>query len=315
MKVSVILCSRNRREHLEATLESLRAVRVSESKKAELVLVDSASEDDTYEAMCRYMHPDMDKVVIRLNRKGLGYARNKGKEVARGRVLVFTDDDIRFPTNWLDAISDPILKGEADAVQGGVVIPESLQPFWLTSRLRSVLASTERMDPAKPERLVGANMAISREVFNTIPAFDEELGAGGKYGSGEETLFSKQMLATGFRIKMVSDCTVEHHFDVKRLSREAWMGIAKAQGRSSAYINYHWEHKDYPLHKLVAGLIYYRMLLLKKIITAKRKGKWSEDVMPEWEFLLRRKIYRMLQYVEERGSSRKYARCGCVKVR
>jgi glycosyltransferase involved in cell wall biosynthesis len=284
----------------------------------------------------------MELHVLREERRGLSHARNRGVAKAQGTALLFTDDDIRFPDQWVERMCTPILRGEADAVAGGVELAESVQAYWMTPHHRSLLASTERIDPNDPDRLVGANMAIASAVFESIPRFDTNLGAG-QLGAGEETLFSWQMLAAGFNIKTAFDVAVTHHIDTTRLSREAWRELAKKMGRSDAYRSVHWRHRRYPLPALYAGWAYYKARLawarMLNSPTSNAPGpnghasnghasnghasnghasnghasNGHAQGMPMWEFRIRRKIHRIRQYIEEQGKAPQYEKFALAK--
>jgi glycosyltransferase involved in cell wall biosynthesis len=310
--VSIILCSYNRADHLEETLQSLQYVDVPPHWDVELILVDNASTDATPEVIRAFYHPQMEVHVLREERIGLSHARNLGVAKAQGAVLLFTDDDVRFPDQWVDRMCAPIFRGEADAVAGGVELAESVQKDWMTPHHRSLLASTVRIDPNDPDRLVGANMAIASEVFETIPRFDTSLGAG-QLGAGEETLFAWQIHAAGFRIKTAFDVAVTHHIDTTRLSYEAWHQLAKKTGRSDAYRSFHWEHRRYALPALYVGWAYYRVRLawarmMNGHTSNQRASNGSASGMPMWEFHLLRKIHRISYYIWEHGSLPKYER-------
>ena len=55
---------------------------------------------------------------LREPRSGKSRALNRGLREAKGEVLLFTDDDLRFPRQWIEPMMAPILAGEADAVAG-----------------------------------------------------------------------------------------------------------------------------------------------------------------------------------------------------
>lgn len=305
--ISIILCSHNRAEHLKKTLHSLYHTEVPQSLSTELVLVDNASTDTTYEVMYAFAHEQMRVRVVREERLGLSNARNRGVAEAEGTILLFSDDDVRFPRHWIERMCLPILRDETDAVAGGVELASYLQTEWMTPYHRELLASTEMIDSEHPDRIVGANMAISRRVFDKIPGFDPELGAG-KLGTGEETLFSLQMREYGFRIKSAFDVSVEHHPDLRRLSRTVWKETAKKVGKSEAYLSYHWEHRQYTFPALYSGLLYYHLRLwLKQILVSHDMN--CDAGIPLWEFQLRRKIHRIRQHIRERGNTPKYNRC------
>jgi hypothetical protein len=139
----------------------------------------------------------------------------------------------------------PILGKGADAVAGGVLFPPHIAsvltppPF---SSLRNWFASTEGLDPDQPARMVGANMAFHRRALQLVPEFDVELGPGA-LGFGDETLFSRQLLAAGCKLVSALDVAVEHHFDSSRLTGEGLLDLARKMGRTHAFVFHHWDHK------------------------------------------------------------------------
>jgi glycosyltransferase involved in cell wall biosynthesis len=311
-EASILLCSRNRADILEKTLQSLRGVKVPPRWSVELLLADNASTDRTPEVVSAFEHPDMLVRGLSEPSPGKSKALNRAISASSGKVLLFTDDDVRFPQHWIERMSAPILQDTADAVQGGVELAESVNPDWMTPRHRGVLASTERIDADQPSRLVGANMAIARKVFNEITMLDPELGVGGKYGAGEDTLLSWQLREAGLRIESAFDVSVEHHVVPSRLSFEAFEEMAEKQGRASAYMSYHWKHRRYPLPALYAGWAYYTARLWWQRAVNGICGDVGEE-MPMNEFLLRRKIYRICQHLCEHGTPRRYDQRGLTK--
>ena len=70
------------------------------------------------------------------------------------------------------------------------------------------MASTELLSAEAPEYLVGANMALSREVFAKVPGFDPELGPGA-LGFYDDTLLGWQLQEAGYTIGSAFDVVVE----------------------------------------------------------------------------------------------------------
>jgi len=239
--VTIIVCTSNRADNLRQTLAAIAQVCVPEQMPTELLVVDNASTDDTAEVVRSSRLPNISVRYIHEARRGKGYAYNRGMAEAQGDVFLFTDDDVRPPRNWIEGMCRPILAGEAEAVAGGVRLAPHLQRDWLRLSHRSVLASTERLDPLNPEELVGANMAFTRRVLEKVPQFDTALGPGA-LGFADETLFSFQLREAGYRIAAALDVEVEHHFQESRLLRASFLQTAEKMGRSNAHLNYHWHH-------------------------------------------------------------------------
>lgn len=246
LDISLIICTRDRAEHLRLTLQSLAQVRVPDGCSAELLVVDNGSTDGTADLVRETRLPHMAVRSLCETQPGLSRARNAGLAASSGRIIVFTDDDIRFPADWLDGMCGPILAGRADAVAGGVRTAPALERPWMTAGHPARLASTERLDPAAPDVMVGANMAFSRNVLDRVPGFDVELGAGA-LGFGEETLFSWQLREAGFRLVSAFDVTVEHHFAPDRLLRASLLKMAAAQGCAGGYLARHWTQDPIPV--------------------------------------------------------------------
>ena len=117
-----------------------------------------------------------------------------------------------------------------------------LERPWMKGELRGWIACTDGLiDPERPGRLVGANMAVSRRVMEKVPAFDVELGPGA-LGYFDDTLFGNQLMGAGYRIRGALDVAVVHYPDVDRLDRPRLAAMARRLGRSSAYQLHHWEH-------------------------------------------------------------------------
>jgi GT2 family glycosyltransferase len=217
-------------------------------------------------------------------------------------VLAFIDDDVRPDKGWLAALTAPILSGGAHAVAGAVrLAPHLLRP-WMTSRHRSWLASTERLDFVRVRNLIGANMAIAREAFDRVPGFDPDLGAGA-LGFGEETLFARQMLDAGLRLAGAPDAVVEHHFDPSRLTRASWLESARKRGEKAAYLAHHWEGRGED------GVALGRILSAARLFygRARRPGDvFRDEGCAEWEMLLVRDLHFWRALAALRGVPRKY---------
>ena len=310
---SIIICTFERTSDLLATLESIRRTQLPEGLSGELIVVDSSRTEDTRRAL-REKFTAIDSLPLRVlhePRRGKAHALNTGIAAARGEILLFTDDDIRVPTGWIEAMIRPIRTGVADAVSGGVHLAAALRRPWMEALHRSWMADTHLLDPQAPEVLVGANMAFARHVLDKVPIFDPELGAGTDLGGCDESLFSMQLRAAGFRIAGAFHASVEHHFDPTRLERKNFRERARIEGRSAAYIAYHWQHEH------ISGP--YRGMLLSGFKLLVRqwllRSPWdSPEGAPLWELAYLIRLHYLRQYLRERRQPRKYARLGLVKL-
>ena len=244
MLISVILSSRNRADDLRRTLQSLGTVAIPSGHTCELLLVDNASTDHTQTVLATTKLPNMKVRAVLEAKIGQSYARNRGLAEACGEILAFTDDDIRYQKDWLEVMTGPLMRGELDAMTGTMQIAPHLERDWMGPMHRIWLAAPQpsSVSSGAPE-LIGANMAISRQVLSRVPCFDPEMGPGA-YGFGDDTLFGYQLERAGYRIGIVPLST-EHHFLPDRLTRVSFLGHARKLGQSAAYLGYHWDHKTF----------------------------------------------------------------------
>lgn len=311
LSASIIICTCNRASDLRLTLAALSAVSVPAGMAAELIVVDNGSTDDTADVIARCRLPQMQVRYLYEGRRGKGYALNSGIAAAQGEVLVFTDDDVRpFPV-WLENICLPITGGGADAVLGRIEIAPHLKRPWIKTAHRIMLASTDWIGPSTSFTMIGANMAVSRAVLTSIPSLDVELGPGAM-GFAEETLFSYQMTEAGYQVKTAFDAPVEHHFDPTRLLRRNFLNQAVKQGRSEAYMAYHWFYRDIPdvrqqLLRQTLRLPYHRL--------RRRRDCAMPEGLPEWEIHIVQFKSFCRQFLIESRRPPNYDKRGLVKLR
>lgn len=308
-QVSIVICTRNNGESLKRTLIALTGVLVPEHLNCELIIVDNASTDATPHIVSSLTLPSLEIRYVYEPQRGLSNARNAALRVARGDMILWTDDDVRPPADWIESMCAPLLDGRYHAVAGGVKIAPSLERHWMTCLHKGWLASTECVSADNPKRMVGANMIFSREVVNKVPAFDNELGAGA-LGFHEESLFSYQLERAGYRLKAAFDVVVEHHFEQSRLLREHWIDSAKKMGRSDAYWTHHWEHDDIEEPELQLAGAERRLCEWRRQHV--NEYQFSEGVLED-ELALIRDVSFYEHYLIERTRPRNYDQFGLVK--
>ena len=309
--------TKNRAEILRQTLDALASVRVPGDLPAELLLVDNASHDATpavIAAAARNL-PALDVRPLRDESRGKTAALNNAVSASRGGILLFTDDDVRPPADWIEAMCRPILDGRADAVAGAVRAAPHLRPGhpdrpWVEEAHLNWLACTDGQSPAAddPPYLVGANMAFGRHVLAKVPAFDPEIGAGAR-GNGEDTIFSMQLERAGYRRIFVAEPAVVHHFEAARLTRAAFLDLARRRGELDAYLKHHWFQTPTRFPRLRLAQWRARFALRRL-----RNPKPAGDAIAAWELPMLEQIALYRSYLRERRRRPCYRRHGLVKL-
>lgn len=301
---SILICTKDRADHLEKTLASLARVHNPRDLDVELIVVDNNSEDDTAAVARQRDFSFCDRRVLHEPRTGLSNARNRALDAARGDLLLFTDDDVRLPSNWISEMTRPIRDGRGDAVAGGVRIAPHLERPWMKPWHRAFLASSENIDGDPVTDMLGANMCFGRHVLDKVSEFDPRLGAGA-LGFCEESLFALQLHRAGFQIATAFDVVVEHHFDPSRLSRTSFLSSARKLGRSMAYVHHHHlpERSSFPerLSRAYAELLQLRAKLFLRRQWARPQRNENGPPVPDWENCYVRRIAYLKQGIRERS--------------
>jgi GT2 family glycosyltransferase len=239
MTTSVIIATYNRAPLLDECLAHLG--RQPFEAGDEVLVVDNGSTDDTSGVVAG--HQPRFPVPLRLlteTRPGKSIAIAAALEVACGDILAFTDEDAIRRALADDAGSAPVV------LVGGRVKPrwESTPPFWLElgrgyGRFGAPLAlldyGSEPIDLG-PRTLLGANMAIRRDVVQRLGGFASHLGKlRGTLLSGEDHELCRRVQRAGFRARYCPDAVVAHWVPRKRmrvgyfLKWFFWSGITNAE--------------------------------------------------------------------------------------
>ena len=307
--VSIVICTRNRAQSLRSTLDVISRVVIPERLNVELIVADNGSTDETRQVVEQARIPGVGVRYLREGAPGKSRAYNTAISAAGGRILLFTDDDLRPDADWVESMCRPILQEKAGVVQGAVRLPAHLERPWMAGFLRSFVAVGEAGGSDGPADLVGANLAVCRSVFELVPQFDVELGPGTRLALGEDTLFGRQLKASGVRVCFAAGGVVEHHFEERRLEPAAFLTGVANSGRAAAYIDYHWEHKRVSVPGLRKAF-YGAKRLLRAALTPNRRRRG----VPGWEAVYVCRAAYFDEYSRMKGEPYKYDRHGLRKL-
>jgi len=199
LKISVIVCAHNEAQYLPACLYSLLGqTRVPD----EIIVINNASTDGT---------GDVARQVPRVRvldepRKGLTVAREAGRRVADGDLLVYLDADCRAPLTWLERVERRFL---ADRQLQALSAPYRFYDWDWWGRLL-IRAYDVTLAPAT-QFLVkyvlgigtvfyGGNFAVRREALDQIGGFDTSIEF-----HGEDTNVGRRLHRVG-KVMLVHDC-------------------------------------------------------------------------------------------------------------
>lgn len=207
-----IVCTHNRVRALQACIRSIeRACTAHASITSELVVVDNGSTDGTPDELIRIAAASPIAITrVTEPRPGLAAARNAGLEQARGRILVFIDDDCEVDSSYLADLKRHYANGEMRVIRGGRVELGSPSDLPFTIKRSRVAAQLTR-DVHPGGFVLGCNMSMHRDVAALVGPFDERFGAGAPLQSAEDTDYLVRAFELGIAVEYVPDMVVHHH--------------------------------------------------------------------------------------------------------
>jgi len=238
MAISVIICTRDRADSLEQTLESLFSPSNVALSDWEAIVVDNDSGDKTAEVCGGFKSrfPERFHYLVE-KRRGKSNALNSGIAAARGQILAFTDDDVRCAPDYIQAVRAVFDRYPADAVQGRILLDcEAGHPVWL-DRFLGLTVGWRDCGSEVTElegTLCGTNMLARAEVLHKVGGFLPDLGPGA-IGLGEETELTLRMRQAGCRMLYAPQILIWHRLPKKRLTKEFIRRRFFQQGRAGAY--------------------------------------------------------------------------------
>jgi glucosyl-dolichyl phosphate glucuronosyltransferase len=229
MRLSVIVCTWNRRELLKAALDSIAASALQPTLDWEIIIVDNNSTDGT-RSLCEELvrsNPARFRYFLE-SRPGKSFALNSAVENSKGEILAFTDDDVTVAPNWLAEILHTFDTWNCAGVAGKIVPVWAMpKPPWLASdgpyRPMAVIVNYDLGD-APCETTVppfGANLAFTRQAFAQHGLYRTDIGPSTDRKVGcEDTEFGRRVLAGGGKIVYAPHAVVYHPVEEARLHKD-----------------------------------------------------------------------------------------------
>jgi GT2 family glycosyltransferase len=162
---------------------------------------------------------------------GLNAARNAAIDATDSELLVFIDDDVEAPPDWLGALLAGVESAPDCEVFGGP-IRARLEGGGPSACGREPAPITT-LDCGPQDRDVpfvwGANMAIRRRALHRVGRFDETITG----GRGDEEEWEHRYIAQGGRVRYLAGAGLEHRRTPQDASVKALAKAAYGHGRAA----------------------------------------------------------------------------------
>jgi len=222
-KVSVIVCSYNGGQTLEACLCSLKKI---DYPDYEVVVVDDGSTDHTKEILSH--HPWVN--AIYQTNHGLSVARNVGAAAATGEILAYTDSDCMADPDWLYYLVGTLLSGNYAGVGGPNISPPAQN--WHQACVAAAPGGPSHvlLTDVVAEHIPGCNMAFYRWAFEKVGGFDPEYRK-----AGDDVDFCWRLQQEGEVIAFSPSAIVWHY---RRFTLKAFRKQQEGYGEAESLLRF-----------------------------------------------------------------------------
>ena len=168
---SIIIPTYNRPQKLVSCLDSFLNLDYPRDR-FEVIVVDDGSEQSP-ELIIISLNGLLDIKLIRQTNAGPASARNRGAQAARGKFLVFTDDDCMPAHDWLSQLAARLAICPDSLVGGKTVnaLPNNLYST-ASQKLIDYLYDYYNSKDNKPSFFASNNIAVPTERFLALNGFD-----------------------------------------------------------------------------------------------------------------------------------------------
>lgn len=255
--ISVIICCYNSALRLPETIKHLVRQNVSPDFSIEIIVVDNASTDNTFETAIeegkKYDAPHIVFKVIAESRPGLSNARLKGIEEASCDLAVFCDDDNWLDENYLATAKSFMDENEDVGIIGGRSEPvtDIPPPFWFATFQDHYAVGVQSLfsGDLTGKRLVwGAGMVFRIPVFRQLilSGFTNVLTGriGNALNSGDDSEICRWFVIAGYKLWYDERLIFKHHISANRLTREYLKNLRERFVIDDVYVRYYNRYLD-----------------------------------------------------------------------
>ncbi len=283
--VSIAICTWNNAERLRITLDSLCKCAIPEGLQWEIVLVNNNSNDHT-DCVVESFKDRLPLISLYEPKQGLSQARNRALSSTHGRLVIFTDDDVKPCLGWIEAYWRSYLENPSGYYFGGPIRSEyETQGF--DHRLLDVAPLCVRgfdlgalPKVVEGDYFLGANWACPTEGLLRVGEFDVSRGLNpesGKVKTGEETELMIRLQEAGWRGFYLPDAHLQHFVPAKKCTLKHIASRMEAYGYELASRDY--DRKDarllfgIPRWMYRSALTYYMRYISKRM----RCAPWYKE--------------------------------------
>lgn len=201
-RFSLIVPTYGRDLEFKMFLESLL---VQTYKEFEVIVVDQNKDDVIINIVNEYKDL-LDIKYKKSDKLGLSYNRNIGVQMANGNLIAFPDDDCEYDKSTLEEVNNFFNNSDYEIYTSKVIDKNTRKSFGKSENFNGKLKFSKVMT-----NCVSISIFIKFRDVRDIQ-FDEELGVGAKFPSGEESDLVFSLLHKGYKGFYYADKYIYHPY-------------------------------------------------------------------------------------------------------
>lgn len=243
--LSVVICTHNGEKRIGPALEHLSAQK-NDDIQWELIIIDNASTDNLEKTVENLWHSPVPIRIVKEEKVGLSFARERGFAEAQYPYICFVDDDNLLAEDYVMVVfnfmeSHP----DAGAVGGLSYAPEGMKkPFWFSRYQANFAIGPQAKKPGRLEHpyalLWGAGFCIRKEAWLDLLDNNFSMMMTGRSGkkllSGEDSEICSTLRLCGWNLYYDDQLQLVHQISEERLNWRYLCKLKRGFGASSVYL-------------------------------------------------------------------------------
>ncbi len=203
---SIVVPTYRRRDSLARCLQAIQALRFPRDR-FEVLVVDDGSPNPPADLVAS-LDGSLQAWLVTTRHAGPATARNTGARLARGRYLVFTDDDCTPHEDWLQAIDRWTSSKSGEFAIGGHTVNVLTDNVYAAASQGIIDYLYEYFgDQSAPRRFFTSNnLVVPREEFLSLGGFNETFAL----AAAEDRDFCERWSEAGKHLEYADDVKVNH---------------------------------------------------------------------------------------------------------
>lgn len=252
--VSLIICCHNSANKLPQTLKYVNELKVFNHIRWELIIIDNASTDGTFETATQLLSADVKcpAKIVTEKKLGLRNARLKGIAESQYEYICFIDDDNWICSSWVNVVYEIMSDHPEVGACGGLGLPcfESSPPLWF-DQFRGYYAVGPQGEssgyiPDSRGYLWGAGLTIRKSAWHEIINNNFTLILSGRHGtdltSGEDSELCLALRYNNWRLWYDERLSYYHYLPAFRLDKGYLKKMCRGMGASDAILSIYKEY-------------------------------------------------------------------------